>query len=217
MKVMVPLSGGLDSTSLVVSNLEKGNIVVAPYFQIDNNETKVVMEKKTRDMFREHSYFKSFINRGKLIVTDCSPKVCLCNGNPMDLALTQPAVWLFSLLYTVDDSIDEVQLAYVLNDCAVSWINEIQAIWKAYEGLTQSGKLPTLSFPYIKMPKQEVIRVLNNVDYGIAELTWSCEMPVGEKVCGTCVPCKRRDRDNIPTASHYKEDNVLMGRLINDN
>lgn len=205
MKVMVPWSGGLDSTSLVVWNLEQGNTVVAPYFQIDNNETKVVMEKKTRDVFREHQYFKRFIDRGRLIVTDCSPKVYLCCGNPMGLALTQPAIWLLSMLYTVDSTIDEVQLAYVMNDCALSWLNEIEAIWAAYDGLVHKGKLPKLTFPYIKKSKHGVCEILNGADYTIAELTWSCEMPIGEKVCGTCVPCIRREHDCVPTAYHYKE------------
>jgi 7-cyano-7-deazaguanine synthase in queuosine biosynthesis len=55
-KVAVLFSGGLDSTYLIWKNLKDGNQVFPIYVEIQNNETKTILEKnRTELLFREFS------------------------------------------------------------------------------------------------------------------------------------------------------------------
>jgi 7-cyano-7-deazaguanine synthase in queuosine biosynthesis len=75
----------------------------------------------------------------------------------------------------------------VINDDAVSYIDDIRKVWEALQGIC-GATLPKLAFPLLKTSKQEIADDLGE----LAILTFSCERPleVG-KPCGACGSCRR--------------------------
>ncbi len=104
---------------------------------------------------------------------------------------------------------DEVQLGYIMNDDAVSSLNEIKALWESLKGFlnpcfVQGKKYPPIMFPLIKYFKSYIVSYLFDNYPSIAITRWTCEDPKlireydeGEihhdvyTHCGKCTPCKK--------------------------
>lgn len=205
-KVAVLFSSGLDSTYLIWKNLEEGNEVFPIYVEIKNNVNKTKIEKQNVKMlfeiFREKYGYRK-INEPYFIT-----EVSIMTSND-DLLFTQLPIWIFSLAYLPINKIDEIQIGYVMNDDAISYIDDIKKFYKAHAWLHKS-KQPKLVFPLIKIYKQEMMR---NLPLEYKNYITSCENPEllpyhmhvkgtnrklqFYKPCGDCVPCKRIIRDNL--------------------
>lgn len=113
------------------------------------------------------------------------------------LSLSQPIVWLSALAYNTE-FYSKAAIGYVQHDCAISWLDEIKAIWQSYRGMAQyPDRWPELEFPLIKMPKKEIWNLL---DEEIRNLCVYCESPIdkidiGYVDCDECAACKRRRRE----------------------
>ena len=199
-KVVVLFSGGLDSTYLVWKNLKEGNTVIPVYVEIENNEVKTKLEKNRIELlwkefekeFRkpEDSYYdfklKSIMYAVKVGV----------HANEGSLYFHQIPIWMFSIVFLqgmVD--VDEVQIGYVSNDDAISYLDDIQNIYKSYQPISEPMK--PLVFPIIKkkkymmaqeLPEQyrkyifscEAARIIGKEDVEFIEYEPCCE----------CAPCK---------------------------
>ena len=189
-RIIIPWSGGLDSTYLVYTNLRDGNTVLPVYITIENNTSKVDREKKTVAQLVE--LFKEMDLLGELEDIDFSTE--FETGFSPNLAFAQMPIWIIGLLYTNWSECDEIQMGYVMNDDAVSYIDEVKKIWKSYSGITNDGKVPTLKFPLSKMKKW---KIWGDLPDKIRQLTMFCETSVGGLDCGECDSCKRYKYDGL--------------------
>ena len=209
--ILVSFSGGLDSTYLVYKNLKKGNKVTGLYTSIQNNEYKTIVEKhqteKLEELFKKEFPDRFFLEQGIDIMVH----------GYCDLHLNQIMIWLMSTLYH-GSRYDEVHIGAVMNDDLISYIDDVKKTWKSFKFL--SDNLPKLRFPLTKLPKYEIIKKLPP-EY--KELVVYCENPgilkpikgrnkklVFEN-CGSCVPCKRYEGEELallePAPEIELEDN----------
>jgi hypothetical protein len=186
-EVGVFFSGGLDSTYLVWKNLKEGNTVVPMYIEVMNNKNKTILEKNRikllHDEFRKE--FGYNIDRIKYpIVIDI-----LNRGN---LYLNQVPIWILGALFSQD--VSEIQIGYVSNDDAISYLDDIKKMYNEYNRI--SAKLVPITFPLSKHSK---IMMMDELPQKYSNLIVSCENPkiIGSKdnnfieyePCCTCVPC----------------------------
>lgn len=186
MKILIPWSGGLDSTYLVWKRLTEGHDVYTEYFEMINNYSKVKRERAAIEKLR-----KLMPNKHNLSHFD---KFRIGNNDGFhSLALCQPPAWIYGVAQSsILPGVEKVEVSYVLNDCAVSFMAEINACYDAMKPfMMEPERVPSaISFPLIKIPKSSEIRELP-VEL-LNEITF-CEY-CGDKEdfdnCGECVPCK---------------------------
>jgi 7-cyano-7-deazaguanine synthase in queuosine biosynthesis len=226
-KVGVLFSGGLDSTFLVWNNLKKGNEVYPFYIEIKNNRDKPILEKNRVQLLFEMFYkeYSDLIRCPKYIlnvdVTD----------NNSELHLQQVPVWILGLLFSQVHGLDEIQIGYVMNDDAISYISDIKKIYNSYNRISEP--LIPISFPLKKWKKEMIIQEL---PMKYRELTVTCEEPtiignrnnvvgIGEetkpleyRACGRCVACQRiianRYYEEIPESYKGVEIEKSMNTLM---
>lgn len=193
-KYLVPWSGGLDSTCLVNMLLSKGHEVEALYINInDMSQDRRQLEavKRMRDI-----YFNKF---NFTLSIDTLPGVGLLSATANStLVLGQVPCHIFNIIKYIGDH-DFVAIAYVMNDDAVSYLKDIEKIYKSYQGIFEK-RLPQLRFPLIKHNKR---MVFNALPVELREhVTW-CEAVYEEDNCGKCKSCKRmQDIYTKPNTSH---------------
>lgn len=178
--VLLSWSGGVDSTALIIQYLNKGYKVDALPVIMKNNVNKNIREKRARTALMKN-YFKNYSVNLMISLTVAE------FGSFGYLTLKQMPLWILGLVCALDSSHDEVAIGIVMNDDAVSCMEEIKALYYGYQGLVNIP-LPPLVFPLIKF-KKEVL--YENIPVSIRKhLTW-CENSEKEDMCGVCIPCKR--------------------------
>jgi len=196
-KVLIPFSGGLDSTYLIWKNLKEGNKVTTVYFEIENNSSKVELEKIHRSKII-NLFIKEF-GQCSLESSIFQYKI-LVSGVVNDYTLIQAPIWMLGAFMGSDNQFDEVQMGYVANDDTLSYLKEIQTLFNSYQPFS-TKPLPQLTFPIIKKKKEEMLRELPE-EY--SKYVYSCENPLITKnndkeieyhYCGECVPCQRYKRE----------------------
>jgi len=115
------------------------------------------------------------------------------------------------LNYLKDYYISNIQIAYVLNDCAISFIKEIKTLYKSYKLFYyDSHPQPKLKFPLIKTSK---IEIYNELSIELKQYIWSCEVPtIIENTeefmiyqnCGECEACKKEKMLDIYDNKTFK-------------
>lgn len=190
--VAVLFSGGLDSTYLVWKNLMDGNVVYPIYIEIENNKNKTIIEKNRIELLRKKfdDEFGDNITNINYIIN-----VGIMNTSDDTLLFKQIPVWLFGLMYIQGMDIDEIQIAYVIKDDAISYLDDIQNIYKSYQPICD--EMIPLKFPLFKMMKDEMA---NSLPKEYLDLIYSCENPlnignesdviISYDACCKCVPCK---------------------------
>lgn len=190
-KVAVLFSGGLDSTYLVWKNLKDGNQVYPIYIEIENNETKTILEKNRIELL-----FKEFSKEFDSLIRDIQYTASVgVKAREDSLYFKQMPIWLFSLMFMQSMDVAEIQIGYVSNDDAVSYIKDLQKIYKSYQSICEPMK--PLVFPLIKSKKWQMFQELPEQ---YRKLIISCENAriIGDKEaefveyepCCECVPCR---------------------------
>lgn len=209
-RVAVLFSGGLDSTYLIWKNLKDGNEVIPIYVEIENNETKSIIEKNRVKLLR-NEFAKEFNSERRLIRdVEFAIKVSV-HANEGSLYFKQVPIWLFSAVFLQGmDNVDEIQIGYVCNDDAISYLDDIQNIYKSYQ--TVSEPMKPLAFPLTKKKKYDMAHELPKQ---YRDLIFSCEMAkiIGSKdaeiikyeACCECVPCKHIIADEYYGFKEYPE------------
>jgi hypothetical protein len=206
-KVAVLFSGGLDSTYLVWKNLKDGNTVIPIYVEIENNQVKTILEKnRIKLLWKE--FDKEFNNKNDYSYPRIEPieyaiKIAV-DANEGSLYFKQVPIWIFSVVFLQGMNVDEVQIGYVCNDDAISYLEDIQNIYNAYQPISKPMK--PLVFPITKMKKFEMAEELPEQ---YRKYIFSCENAtiIGKEdnefieyePCCECVPCK-----TIITNEYYK-------------
>ena len=118
--ILLALSGGFNSTYLLIKNLQEGNTVKPIYIYAYNvHPAKRLVEITTVRNLIE-TLQKKFDNLDDLKVVE-NKQNCI-NG----IVSTQPIMWLLGLFEEAkkernDTFYDEVQIAYIMGDTAVSF------------------------------------------------------------------------------------------------
>ena len=209
-RIAVLFSGGLDSTYLVWKNLKEGNEVIPIYVEIENNETKSIIEKNRVKLLRTE--FAKEFNAERRLMRDVEFAIKVSvHANEGSLYFKQVPIWLFSAVFLQGmDSVDEIQIGYVSNDDAISYLDDIQNIYKSYQ--TVSEPMKPLVFPLTKKKKYDMAHELPKQ---YRDLIFSCENAriIGSKdaeiikyeACCECVPCKHIIADEYYGFNEYPE------------
>lgn len=196
-KILTLFSGGLDSTYLIYKSLKDGHYVVPIYIELTNNKNKTIVEKD-----RINKLYNLFIKDFNYNIDSIrTPLQLNINSWRNELMFSQMPLWVFGILYSGElSNIDEIHIGYVMNDDAISYLDDLKKIYKSFQIISHT-KLPKLIFPLIKTPKEQI---LNELPYNYQKLTISCEDPklalgsdgVEFFNCGYCAACKRRGFTN---------------------
>jgi hypothetical protein len=214
-KVAILFSGGLDSTYLMWKNLKDGNEVFPIYVEIENNEVKSIIEKNRvnllcKEFSKEFDSKKDMFERKQVHDVIFAIKVGV-HANEGSLYFKQVPIWLFSVVFLQGmDNIEEIQIGYVSNDDAISYLDDIQNIYKSYQAISEPMK--PLVFPLTKCKKD---RMAHELPKQYRDLIFSCEMAkiIGSKdaeiikyeACCDCVPCKHIIADDYYGFGEYPE------------
>jgi len=213
-KVAVLFSGGLDSTYLVWKNLKDGNEVFPIYIEIENNEIKSILEKNRvkllcKEFSKEFDAKKDIFERKQINDVEFALNVSV-KANESSLYFKQVPIWLFGLVFFQSLPVDEIQIGYVSNDDAISYLEDIQNIYKSYQTICEPMK--PLVFPLTKKKKYDMAHELPKQ---YRDLIFSCEMAtiVGSKdaeiikyeACCDCVPCKHIIAEDYYGFGEYPE------------
>jgi hypothetical protein len=190
--VGVLFSGGLDSTYLIWKNLTEGNDVYPIYFEIENNDRKVRLEKNRIELL-----YKKFSEEfgSKIHKINYTLKISVENTRYSGLQLHQLPIWVIGLQWLQNLDVSEFQFGYIMNDDAISYIDDIKNIHNSFSGLQDNVK--TLNFPLIKEKKILIAQALPTKYF---DLIVSCESPniindeseiFEYQPCCVCPACKR--------------------------
>jgi hypothetical protein len=190
-KVAILFSGGLDSTYLVWKNLKEGNIVFPIYVEIENNEIKTILEKNRIELLWKEFHKDDSFN---LKPIQYAVKVGV-HANEGSLYFKQMPIWIFAVVFLQGMDVDEVQIGYVSNDDAISYLDDIQNIYKSYQAISEPMK--PLVFPLTKEKKYMVAQELPEQ---YRKYVFSCEMAkikgskdaevIEYEPCCECASCK---------------------------
>lgn len=198
-KVLIPWSGGMDSTYLVNYAIDKGCIVHTAYFEILNNKDKTPHEIEARDnmkrffMNKAESKRTTFIDHGR-VASFNMPDIAEYGSRTRPVGnFSQTPLWIMAAAYMADQY-DYVAMGFVMGDKTVSWAKEYAAMFESYKNIKQDvvdKSRVKLVFPLMKTPKDIIWQGLP------AELKnnlWICENPHKNKdgthrECGRCEPC----------------------------
>lgn len=182
---LVLLSGGLDSTYLAFSLLQKTDIDV---LYVKGRQSPLKIEAELQALENIYSYFKEFcpyriIN---IFVSDVSHYYF----DDSNIKFAQPSIWLFAAVNVIRKSHSSLQMAYVLGDQITRYIDRISATWDNLISFTRHSD-QKVEFPLLESDKETII---NNIPGELRKLTWTCELPRklknGKfKECNHCPAC----------------------------
>ena len=184
-RVIIPWSGGVDSTYLIHKNLEEGNEVRTFSVLLNNNISQRDREKSSRSILSK--YFREKYP-GKFSEDTSYNFNSIQVSSSYNMILSQPPIWILFCYYSFDLSgYDEIQIGYIMNDDAISYLDDIRNLHSSYKPFT-NYTIPELKFPLTKMKKWEIMNqlpefIMKNVSY--------CEY-YDEKNCA-CLSCKRHN------------------------
>jgi len=185
-RVFLLWSGGLDSTFLIYHLLRGGARVEAGYVKVLNNEEKAKREEKAiKKLVKEFRSNDDWKDTGIFNYLGVLQEVLIKRSqNAVDLL--QVPLWMNSMVLTMGSGfvIDCVALGYVMGDCAISYLDDIKKVYKAYEGFS-GKKFPPIVFPLKKFNKNGIFQALP--ERFLKHVT-CCERD--PEWCGECKPCR---------------------------
>lgn len=194
-KVFILWSGGLDSTYLVFDNLRKGNNVTAGYIEIENNKSVVFKERtsicKLYDIFYEN-YPETFCYKEL-------SKVLIEASGISYLHFKQIPIWLMSSLYVCGE-FDEIQIAYVMNDDAIAYLEDLKKIHRANRSIAPD--IPPITFPLAKTKKESIIETLP--EFYLKQISFCEGVDSDIPFCGECPSCNRMKNTLENMGDKYK-------------
>ena len=201
--ILQSVSGGFDSTYLLIKNLQNGDNVFPIYIHVNCiDPIKQIIES---------TVIKSIIEKLKPRFNNLHELIEIEMGidNIRDIFSSQPVFWILGLFNEVKNrknyaDYDEVHIGYIMQDSALSYLKEIKTYWKAMFSFSiQKYSVPKLVFPLTKYHKVMIINELYRYDSDILSSCWTCERPVMHRAkkktdntietyiepCGICDPC----------------------------
>lgn len=182
---LVLLSGGLDSTYLAFTLLQKTDIDV---LYVKGRQSPLKIEAERTALRKIYSYFQDecryqIINK---YVSDVNNYEFIHDNNKF----AQPSIWLFAAVNVIQKHHGNLQIAYVLGDQITRFVDRISAAWDNLISFTRHSD-QKVEFPLLELDKQTIVE---NMPQDLRELTWTCELPTklknGKfKECNHCSAC----------------------------
>lgn len=181
--------------------LREGHYVTGMWVNIDNNQVKNDMERSARTTLSDKLY-ELFPLTWRYSEYNGPIFNLSTNGVlPRYVKFHQMPVWIYGCHWVATmGEFDAIAIGYVMNDDAVSFIEDFR---RAYESLRfnfQDDNMftglprttyPMLEFPLCKTKKQVIYAHMEKA--GLLGLCWTCEMPIDSSPCGRCSACIRRN------------------------
>jgi 7-cyano-7-deazaguanine synthase in queuosine biosynthesis len=206
--LILPWSGGMDSTTLLLNHLDQNNYDAIYTLYIDLVSPKASCEHIAIQQLQtliKNCEFDTPLEHRSHRFDDYPP----CNSSE---GIFQPPIWLMYLAFyagdiaTKHDDID-INLGYIRGDDAIKYQDKIEQAWMGISGLTRLIDDPyNLIFPFRGMTKRHVKERLEKYDKkynkAFSQSLWVCEDPrpyvdanyIGHRACGECLPCSRDPR-----------------------
>lgn len=217
--VLIPWSGGMDSTYLVYKAIMSGCIVTTAYYKIENNDLKVEAELKARgemmDYFRKLAREQGtrYDDLGVVFSVDVGPEY---TRKPIG-QYTQTPLWVIASAYCAAPY-DYVAMGFVQGDETVSWQKEYNHLFESYK---------KIQLDFVKQPKVKLIfpisrskkdAIYYHLPDELKRKTWTCEYPtkIGDDLyeCQNCKTCKTHidnaGRVNYPVPEIHNFDGPVF-------
>lgn len=187
-KLLLFWSGGLDSTFLLYHLLSTTEYIIDTcYVEIENNDFKTKRELLARERIKYifKNNMRSFNDLGTI------SKIFVSNVNCVS-SFHQIPTFIYTSVMCANDY-DEIALSYVMNDDAISYLDEIKQVFNSFKLIGYKGDnlFPTIIFPLSKWKKYDIslnMSSYQNYREVFDAITW-CESTTDN--CGVCAPCKR--------------------------
>lgn len=223
--VIVLYSAGLDSTYLLLKELDKGNYII-PVTNLLNSDDLDFISHYIIQLNIRHLY-RTNLNR---LIYSVDSQV----RNNSSFSYYQQVyniISIFVLGYNFLQYVDEVQIGLTLKDEGVSYIPELRTLFNTSLKLMPDEEAPLktkLVFPLSKMSKPMIAEKLeklqkkNNTKLRIL----SCERSFSRienddkeavmiiKYCGTCNSCQRNLNEGL---GRYNKDIILRTKIFRKN
>jgi 7-cyano-7-deazaguanine synthase in queuosine biosynthesis len=188
MNILIPWSGGLDSTYLVWKRLQERHVVQPYYVEILNNEQKTVRELNAIKGLRETL-------KGSLgILLDL--QVVKFKSSWTDLESPQLPIIHLGAMYVKNYESDRMEVAYVKGDNCLDHLESGREIIRAMckmSSMDTKRNTFEVHYPLTDTSKEDIIAEL---PFNLYKLVTFCEMNYSKPCpyfdgCGQCSPCKR--------------------------
>lgn len=207
LNVLIPWSGGYDSTLLLMRALEEGHNVTTFSVLIQNNQSVWNIEDKVRNKIREVMNSKGVFWKHSSL-----PALTIdLHHNAPHLTISQAPIWAFAIgmlagnYQFTNDNIDEVWLGYKMNDCLLSYLPEFENVVKSIVAFQypNTNRDFALKYPLLKMPRNMVANELSSKFPDVFKFCYTCEtgsLPFREAEgkytlnCG-CSSCRSANSD----------------------
>lgn len=211
--VLLPWSGGMDSTTLLIQHLieQKYDHVYTCYIELVGNVEKTVCERNAitglTNLIQGSVWGPESTVRWTHTEYEFDYPPC-----HSEEGMFQPIVWLtYAAFYagSIAEEHDEVDvnIGYVRGDYSLKEKDKVMAAWNGISGLSRMEAEPyPLTFPLKGMTKRAIHRRLqkysDQYDRPFLDTPWVCENPSmiadksinGYERCGECGPCSRDPR-----------------------
>jgi hypothetical protein len=210
-------SGGLDSTTMLATQLMKGPCDVL-YVRGHQHPDKIAAELTAREkMFAVINSQQGYKVRKQYDIKVDMGFVPYKHQHKFN----QPLTWIIGAMMVMEPaSHSELQIGYCDGDGMLTHLHDVEIAWNALWQFTKMGESPPVVFPLRYRNKVEMLGALPPE---LLAHIWVCEMPsrnAGRVVpCGyRCTPCRR----NRAVAEEYKYEHgiypatrVLRSRAAN--
>lgn len=222
--VIVLYSAGLDSTYLLLKELDKGNYVIPVVNHLNSDDLDYNYLLHYIIQLNMHHLYRTNLNR---LIYSAESQI----RNSSSFSYYQQvynAMSIFTLGYNFLQYVDEVQIGLTLKDEGISYIPELRTLFNTSLKMIPNEEVPLktkLTFPLSKMNKETIAEKLdklqkkNHTDLKVM----SCENPFARvenddrnvvmtiKCCETCNSCQRNISEHL---ERLNKDIVLKSRIF---
>ena len=198
---LVLFSGGLDSTYLLYTLLQEGDVDVFRVESINLATDKQVAEgiafNEVLGYFNEQFENKSI--KGSIRFSK-TIKISISGHSENIIDFGQMPIWLFAALHEVDEARHtSVNIGYVSGDQAASSTLALNYAWDWLRvACCPTRASVVLRFPLIHVDKETILKTLPTK---LRDLVWFCDSPEKHITlnlymsCGKCTPCIRMSKE----------------------
>lgn len=222
--VAVLFTGGMDSTALVIKNLEEGKIVIPVYNWLNHCAESYRLLAAT--------VYLAFRNKCKVNTENLMPLLrgmrfpCTVTRRECFSGFIQQPLNAFSLAYIPEEItalLDEVQMGIVKGDQSVSFVDDMRKLYEGAFALSHMfgdyhdpdyrnpfiKRRPDFNFPLLDWDKKRIEEYL--VRTGMDGITLSCEVPFLSFIVFARLTDEEKaalDRGEIPDFDHKRDVGV---------
>jgi 7-cyano-7-deazaguanine synthase len=205
-EVVLLLSGGIDSTTLLAQLIQDGKRVHALSFNYGQRHAAELeyakMNAKKYGVVRHHiiTLDLNAINLSSALFST-GPTPVTYESEPLPSKPTTDYVPGRNMMmlshaaaYAEAHSLSEINFAAngddadCFPDCRAEFIQALSGVW----GSTVNTRALRLRTPFISIHKHQVVELAWQLNVDLED-TLSCYAPIGRQVCGKCFSCKKRE------------------------